>query len=553
MVNEIKTITTELLIIGAGGAGLRAAIAAAESGVQVCVVTKEALGDAHTTMAMGGVNVAIKPPATTQKHFADTLKGGWYINNQKLVDIFTREMPERIADLERYGVRFDRLPDGTLYTWAGGKQSTPLNLCAGDYTGWEMMQGLVREARKRNVLFFSKHFATKLFLRGNAKGGFFFEIESGKYKVIVAKAVIIAAGGAGQLFQITSNAPGNTGEGYAWALDAGIPLIDMEMIQFHPTGIAYPEHLRGELVTEKVRGHFGVLKNVRGERFMKKYQPKLKELAGRDEVTRAIYQEIQEGRGTKNGGVYLDTTHWEEGKAEKVIPDVFATFMKEGIDIRKDQMEISPTMHHVMGGIHINEWGETNIQGVFAAGEVTGGIHGANRLGGNSLGEGQVFGRRAGMRAARFVKKSKRSTLQYKYITEEKNRLERILNKKRGVGSSGIRAELQRIMWKKVGIIRSRSSLHDAMRKIRVLKSDLVRGRAKNPLELQFLLETQEMLKVADMITISALARTESRGAHYRSDYPSMQKKWDNNIVIQKVNGDIKTNIHPLVTLVHKK
>lgn len=550
MINSVKKIKTDVLIIGAGGAGLRAAIAAAESGAHVSVVTKEALGDAHTTMAMGGINVAIKPPATAKQHFQDTIQGGWYINNQKLVDIFTREMPDRIADLERYGVQFDRLPDGTLYTWAGGKQSTPLNLCAGDYTGWEMMQGLIRQARKLNVLFFPKNFATKLFLKNKNKGGFFLEIESGIYKVIEAKAIIIAAGGGGQLYKITSNAPGNTGEGYAWALDAGIPLIDMEMIQFHPTGIAYPPQLKGELVTEKVRGHFGVLVNSLGQRFMKKYQPKMMELAGRDEVARAIYQEIQEGRGSKNGGVYLDVTHWEKGKTEKVIPDVFATFMREGLDIRKEKMEISPTMHHIMGGIRIDEWGQTNIKGVYAAGEVTGGIHGTNRLGGNSLGEGQVFGCRAGISASKYIKTMvKNKALNDSIIDQEMNRLEKLISKKKGVDSSKIRTELQNIMWQKVGIIRTKTSLDAALRKIRVLKKEINRPKVNNFHDLQYLLETQEMLKIAEVITLSALTRTESRGAHYREDFPKMEKKWQKNIIIQKVNEQYQIKLVPTIVL----
>ena len=209
------------------------------------------------------------------------------------------------------------------------------------------------------------------------------------------------------MYRINTNAPSNTGEGYAWGLDVGAVLVDMELVQFHPTGMAYPPEKRGTLVTEKVRGNGGILKNRLGERFMQRYQPQRLELAGRDEVTRAIYQEIQEGRGTEHGGVYLDVTHWEEGKAEKIIPDVFAEHMEVGIDIRKQMMEITPSMHHMMGGYDITEWGETNVDGLFACGEVTRSVHGANRLGGNSIAEGQVFGRRTGLRASEYVRHGK--------------------------------------------------------------------------------------------------------------------------------------------------
>src|SRR5437660_609454 len=446
----VETIETDILIIGSGGSGLRAAIEATEClsadlsvasapaalvggkarqrGAGVLVVAKEFLKDAQTGWAMGGLNVAMKEPATPLMHFEDTINGGWYINNYKLARIFAEEMPDRIHDLESYGVKFDRLPDGSYFVWAGGKQSAPLNLCAGDYTGREMMQGLLAEVERLHIPFLEYHYVARLLKQGDwVVGAFLIDNQTGAYKVVRAKATIVATGGGGNMYQINTNAPSDTGEVYAWALDVGAELADMEMVQFHPTGMAYPPEKRGILVTEKVRGNGGILKNKHGERFMQRYQPQRLELAGRDEVTRAIYQEIAEGRGTEHGAVYLDVTHWEEGKAEKLVPDVFAAHMAVGIDIRKQMMEITPSMHHMMGGFVINEWGETNVAGLYAIGEVTTSVHGANRLGGNSLAEGQVFGRRAGIHAAERIDNNRTPHIVQHTLDAEVNRVEAFL------------------------------------------------------------------------------------------------------------------------------
>src|SRR6266702_3777269 len=279
----VEKIDTDILIIGSGGSGLRAAIAATEKGARVLVVAKEFLKDAHTGWAMGGLNVAIKAPATSQMHFEDTINGGWFINNYKLARIFTDEMPERIHDLERYGVKFDRLPDGSYFTWAGGKQSAPLNLCAGDYTGREMMQGLLAEVYRLNVSFLEDHYVTRLLKQDDrVVGAFLIANKTNTYKVVQAKATIVATGGGGHMYKINTNAPSNTGEGYAWALDVGAELVEMEMIECHPTGMAFPPERRGTLVTDKVRGNGGILTNSLGERFMARYQPQRLELAGPD-------------------------------------------------------------------------------------------------------------------------------------------------------------------------------------------------------------------------------------------------------------------------------
>jgi succinate dehydrogenase/fumarate reductase flavoprotein subunit len=544
---SVQRINTDILIIGSGGSGLRAAIAAIEKGAKVVIVAKELLKDAHTGWAMGGLNVAIKAPATPQMHFEDTIKGGWYINNYKLAKIFAEEMPGRIYDLESYGIKFDRLPDGSYFTWAGGKQSAPLNLCAGDYTGREMMQGLLAEIERLHVPYLEYHYVTKLIKHSNRViGAFLIDKKTGTYLVVQAKATIVATGGGGNMYQVNTNAPSNTGEGYAWALDVGAELVDMEMVQFHPTGMAFPQERRGTLVTEKVRGNGGILKNKLGERFMACYQPERLELAGRDEVTRAIYQEIHEGRGTEHGAVYLDTTHWEEGKVEKLVPDVFAAHMEVGIDIRKHMMEVTPSMHHMMGGYVINEWGQTNVDGLYAVGEVTASVHGANRLGGNSLAEGQVFGRRAGLHSAEYVKRRQPLHIAQRTIDAEVNRVEAICQVKDGVRALDILDSIKAIMWNNVGILRDAEKLVIAQKEIKKLQDEVL--VAEDTSQMQSCLEVQDMLKTAEVIILSALERKESRGAHYRSDYPQMDTAWEKNIRVYKnQDGQLVARVVPPV------
>src|SRR6266700_1832698 len=547
--STVERIDTDILIIGSGGSGLRAAIAATDAAARVLVVAKERLQDAHTGWAMGAINVAMKAPAMPQIHFEDTIQGGWFINNYRLARIFAQEMPERIADMERYGVKFDRLPDGSYFTWASGKQSAPLNLCAGDYTGREMMQGLLAEVYRLNVSFLEDHYVTRLLKQDDrVVGAFLIANKTNTYKVVQAKATIVATGGGGNMYKINTNAPSNTGEGYAWALDVGAEHVDMEMIQFHPTGMAYPPEKRGTLVTEKVRGNGGILKNKLGERFMQRYQPERLELAGRDEVTRAIYQEIEEGRGTRHGAVYLDITHWEEGKAEKLVPDVFAEHMEVGIDIRKQMMEITPSMHHMMGGFVINEWGQTNVAGLYAVGEVTTSVHGANRLGGNSLAEGQVFGRRAGMHAAEYVKGSRSPEITRQAVDAEVDRVEAFLRRNTGQLVAEVLSSIKAVMWNNVGIIRDEEKLLTAKREIKQLQHEAQFLLAEDKSQLQACLETQDMLKTAEVIILAALERKESRGAHYRSDYPQLAPAWEKNIRIYKDKaGKLVTRIIPPV------
>ncbi len=546
---DYQLLTTDILIIGAGGAGLRAAIEATNKGAKVLVVSKEDMGGAHTNKAMGGVNVAIKAPATPKQHYDDTVNGGWHLSNHKLAKIFTQEMPDRIYDLEKYGVKFDRLPDGSFYTWAGGKQSAPLNLCAGDYTGREIMNGLVAEIKRLKISYLDNHFVTKLYKKGKVVvGANVMDLMTGKFKVISARAVVMASGGLGMLYETNTNDPSNTGEGFSLALEAGANLSDMELVQFHPTGMAWPLKIRGMLITEKVRGHGGILKNKNGERFMKRYQPERMELAGRDEVSRAIYQEIAEGRGTAHGAVYLDITHWKKGDAEKLIPDVFENHMKIGIDIRKQMMEITPSMHYIMGGIRIDEWGQTPVPGLYAAGEVTSSIHGANRLGGNSLGETQVFGKRVGEKTSKLVKKEKQPVISTADIDQEMKRVGEIASRKTGSKPFDVMKKLKRVMWEKAGLIRTEKLLKQGLAEVKKLQREAKGVSVKSKIDLRQAFELARMLETAEAIILSAITRKESRGAHRREDFPKTSKKWDKNIYVYRDrSGKLKIKTAPIV------
>ena len=464
---------------------------------------------------------------------------------------FTKEIPDRIRDLEDYGLLFERKKDGDFYTWRGGKQTESLNVCVGDYTGREMMQALVDQLRKLSATYFDEFFVSKLMAeKGEVKGVFGFDLKSGDYVLFKAPATILATGGAERMYRVTTNAASNTGDGYAMALDVEAELVDMEMIQFHPTGMVFPESARGLLVTEKVRGHGGQLINIKGERFLKNYYPEKMELAGRDEIARSIYQEVKEGRGTKNGGVYLDTIHWSKGEVEDKIPDVFEQYMNVGVDIRKKPMEVYPTMHHVCGGVKINEDGETNVAGLYGVGEVVGGIHGANRLGGNSIADGQVFGRRAAIAAAKLAKKVKHKGLIGGGLgvlaKKEINRIERFLKRKKGVDTYEVEEQLKDVMWDNVGIVRDDKRLKKAEKKVgefkRLAKKVKVKilNKRRNK-ELQDALELRNMIVTAEAIIKPALLRKESRGAHSRIDYVKKDDKFFKNIIVKSQNAVMVT------------
>ncbi|MHA1216511.1 MAG: FAD-dependent oxidoreductase, partial [Candidatus Thorarchaeota archaeon] len=391
---DYKTIVCDVLVVGAGGAGCRAAIEAAKHNMDVVVISKELLGKAHTSMAEGGYNVAIgnvDPDDNPDVHFKDTIVGGNYLNNQELVEILVRDAPERIYDLEEMGAVFDRTPEGKIAQRPFGKQSFRRTAYASDRTGSEIMVTLTEALRKTSVRVFDEVFATKLLVHdGRIAGVTAIDMKYGDFLVFRAKAVVMATGGAGRIYKVTSNAQLDVGDGYAMAYEAGCELIDMEMVQFHPTGMVKPESARGRLVTEAVRGEGGILLNNRGERFMNKYYPQVMELAGRDQVARSIMTEVLEGRGSPDGGVYLSIAHLPRSIIEFRLESMIEQFEDAGVDIREEPMQVSPTAHHFMGGIKIDTNAQSTIPGLFAAGECTGGVHGGNRLGGNALADTQV-------------------------------------------------------------------------------------------------------------------------------------------------------------------
>ncbi|WP_423793277.1 fumarate reductase (CoM/CoB) subunit TfrA [Methanocaldococcus indicus] len=509
---------TDVLIIGGGGAALRAAIEC--KGMDVVIATKGLLGKSGcTVMAEGGYNAVFKKEDSFKKHFYDTVKGGRFINNPKLVEILVKNAPKELINLEKFGALFDRINKDIAQRPFGG-QSFNRTCYSGDRTGHEIISSLLEYLSKYNrVKILEDVMAVKLIVKNNrCYGAIFLDLINEKIFPIFAKSTILATGGAGQIYKVTSNPIHKTGDGFALAYDVGVELIDMEMVQFHPTGIAN----KGILVTEAVRGEGGILLNRFNERFMVKYDKERLELSTRDVVARAIYKEIMEGRGV-NGGVYLDVTHLPKEVIEKRLETTFKQFLRLGIDIRKEKMIVSPTAHHFMGGIKIDEYCKTNIDGLFACGEVCGGIHGANRLGGNALADTQVFGAIAGREAKKFAEENEFDIIDvnldkiYVELDGEFNLLKLI-------------DKLKEIMWKYVSIIRSEESLKRAYNEIEELENKI--NNCYGPLQKFY--ELKNMITVSKLVIKSALYREESRGAHYREDYPEEREEWRGNIIIRE-------------------
>ncbi len=543
----MKTIkyATDVLIIGTGGAGLRAAIAAADQKKKVLIVGKTLLGKAHTVMAEGGINAALgnlDPQDNWKVHFADTIIEGQYINNWKMVEILAKEAPKIINDLEGYGAIFDRTEDGKIMQRPFGGHRYRRACHIADRTGLEIMQVLMAEVRKRSKLIanLEECTITKLVKRNSTIiGALGISLRTGELMVIGCKAVILAAGGLARVYRRSTNAWETVGDGYALALGAGALVQDMEMIQFHPTGMVYPETVEGVLVTESVRGEGGILVNAKGERFMKKYDPKRMELSTRDVVARAIFHEIEAGRGTKHNGVWLDISQKPRAFIEKKLPKMIDKFNDfANIDITKEKMEVAPTAHYAMGGIVVDpETCKSDVKGLFAAGEVTAGVHGANRLGGNSLADILVFGKRAGYYAARHaIKKQKK--IQANVIKEEWKRLIAPFSKRKGVRPIALKKKLQDVMWHNVGIVRDKRSLQRAARELqrikRMLKNVKVTGSQPYNHDWMQYIDVLVMIPTCEAIVRSALLRKESRGAHFRADYPNKNDKgWLKNILMK--------------------
>ena len=508
-------ITTEechVLVIGSGGAGIRAALEAARYGDTILIGKTIAGKGGCTVMAEGGYNAVLKDTDSTTGHLEDTLKGGAYLNDRALAEVLVSEAPDRINDLLRFGAVFDAADGCTIAQRPFGGQRFPRTCYAGDRTGHEIVMTLLERLRASEVSIRNEITALELAKDGNRVTGAITTTRDGEIGAIAADAVVLATGGAGQIYDITTNSTAGTGDGYALGYRAGAELIDMEMVQFHPTGAVYPYDARGRLITEAVRGEGGILKNIDGERFMTRYDPERMELSTRDVVARSIATEVLEGRGTPKGGVWLDVTHLPEEQIEERLPLMLEQYLTFGVDIRKEPMEVAPTAHHMMGGIRITPKCQTTVPGLFACGEVAGGVHGANRLGGNALAETQVFGRRAGEAAGRCRAGERR--IDPEQITDVEAKI--ALFGDGDTKPSDLVARMKRVMWDGAGIYRTASALTVAREAI----LDLASGRlhAGSGPEILDAWTAQNMLLVAGMILDGALMRQESRGAHVRTD-----------------------------------
>ncbi|GLI11195.1 fumarate reductase subunit A [Methanobrevibacter arboriphilus] len=544
---ETRIIKSDVLIIGSGGAGCRAAIEISNNGLNPLIVSKGlSFRSGCTGMAEGGYNAAfafVDEEDTKDIHFKDTIKGGSYLNDSKLARILVDEATDRLIDLEEYGALFDRQDSGELNQRPFGGQTFRRTCFQGDRTGHEIMMALKEEIIKKKIPTIDEVMITSLILDDSKQkviGAGGLSLKNSEIIFFQSKAVILATGGAGQLYPVTSNTLQKNGDGFALAYNVGADLIDMEEIQFHPTGMLYPDSRKGILVTEAVRGEGGILLNKNNERFMGNYDDR-KELATRDVVSRAIYNEIRCGRGNENGGVYLDVTHLDDEVIEEKLETMLFQFLDVGVDIRKQPMEVAPTAHHFMGGVRIDENCRSTVNNLFAAGEAAGGVHGANRLGGNALADTQVFGKRAGISASKAAKSS-----DFEINNEEiKNEIDRIdkLFKKGSILPFEIKKELQNLMWDKVAIIRNEKDLKEALSHIKTLKEKLndmdINNETHYNKGLQEALEVINMVEIAELTVKSALIRKESRGAHFREDFPDTKEEWKKSIVMNK-NHSVK-------------
>ena len=543
----------DVLIIGAGGAGLRAAIAATERGLSVGVVTKSLLGKAHTVMAEGGVAASmgnVDPDDGWQTHFMDTMRSGKFLNNWRMAEIFAKEAPDRVYELEQWGALFNRTEEGKISQRPFGGH-TYRRLChVGDRTGLEMIRTLQERTLATEAKVYMETTVTRLFKNdeGRVVGALAYTRESGRFIHFKAKAVVMATGGWGRNYKVTSNSWEGTGDGAVLAFDAGAELVDMEMVQFHPTGMVWPPGVRGLLVTEGVRGEGGVLRNSEGERYMENYDPEKMELSTRDVVARANYTEVTEGRGSPHGGVYLDITHLGYNGIMKKLPTMYEQFKNlADIDISQEPMEVFPTIHYVMGGIKVDaETCETNVPGLFAAGECAGGLHGANRLGGNSLSDLLVFGRRAGEGATEYVKSNGYSTeIDSSQIDTEKQRVLEPLERQDGENPYELQQQVQEAMMEHANLMRNEESLQEGLEKILEIKERVPNVKAQgstlfNP-GWHASQDIRYLTQISEIILRTALERKERRGAQWRLDYdgPSDELGKINFIVTKGEQGEI--------------
>ena len=532
-----ETVETDVLVLGAGGAGLRGAIAAAEAGARVLIVCKSLLGKAHTVMAEGGVAAAMHNVAyqdTWEVHFADTIKGGKFINDWRMAELHAKESPDRVLELERWGAVFDRTWQGRIHQRPFGAHTYPRLAHIGDRTGLELIRTLQdRAVHTGGVDVHMEVTVFRLLLSdGRIAGALAYRRSDGSLIMYRCAAVLLATGGGGKMYRVTSNSWECTGDGMALAYNAGAQLRDMEMVQFHPTGMVWPSGVRGILVTEGVRGEGGLLRNNVGERFMERYDRERMELSSRDVVARAINSEVLAGRGTPHGGAYLDITHRKPEFIKSKLPSMYEQFLKLAkVDITKQPMEVAPTLHYAMGGVRVEaETGATNLAGLYAAGEVASGLHGANRLGGNSLSDLLVFGKRAGDAAGIAAKSNPKAALADIDLAQVDAAIAELMapfDRPTGENPYQLQAEIQDVMSTHAPIVRDEPGLRAGLEKIldlaarsRTCGTGATNSRAFNP-GWHTAQDLRSMLVNAEALLRSALERKESRGAHARSDYPT--------------------------------
>lgn len=546
---ETEIISVDVLVVGAGGAGLRAAIEAFERGAKVLVVGKSSFGNAHTKLAAGGINAPLG--VITQKdnwmvHAADTFEEGGKVGNPLMVEALARNASQAVLELENYGVPFARTSTGQITQRIYGAQTFPRTCYVGDFTGRAILSALVRKVKKLGIKQLEKIYVTALLKKGNRVAGCFaVDFKNGKFLVLKAKSVVLAMGGYSRLYSASSSRGfENMGFGCYLALKNGLELVDMEMVQFHPTGMTWPKSAVGKLVTEAVRSEGAKLFNEKGERFMEKYSPKMLELSARDVVARAIFMEVLAGRGTKNRGAWLDVTHVPKDQILKRLPDTYKQFLRfQKLDISKNRMEVSPTAHYSMGGIVVDPGDcSTKLNGLFAAGEVTGGLHGGNRLGGNSLAETIVFGRIAGVSASDFAKQNPAVKTDEKQIEKSRKEVEAFF-KNGDLKPQAVRKQLQELMWECAGVIREEKTLKSGLKKLGELKKSLkkimISPVLKKNADLVAALDTTSLVFIAETVLKSALMRKESRAAHYRSDFNKTLAEWKANIFCKLQGGSL--------------
>ncbi|WP_092690046.1 L-aspartate oxidase [Halorientalis regularis] len=558
-----EEVDVSVLVVGAGAAGARAAIELDDRGVEdVLVLGKRNHGDAHTTWARGGINGALgthDPEDDWTIHAADTLNEGHFVNDPEKVETVAKQMPERLRELDEWGMDYSRTDDGEIDQRFFGAQSFRRTAFAGDHTGESLLETLVEQAQDRSIPYRENVMITKLVSDGEQlHGAIGYDMDTGEFVLFNTGTVVLAAGGYAAIYgRHTSRDDENNGDGPALAVDAGASLMDMEFVQFHPTGMAVDEDdpewepWSGRLVTEAVRGEGGRLYNSEGERFMERYSPDQMELDARDVVARAIAQEVSEGRGTENGGVYLDISHRDADFIEERLPRMYERFQDLGVDMAEEPVEVAPTSHYGMGGVSVDEYGETDVDGLFAIGETMAGVHGANRLGGNSLAETVAYGVVAGERIAPRVDGPGEvpDSLVESLIEPHFQDLAATANSDGGYAVETVFEAVQEFTWEHAGLLRDEESLRaglDALDDVREMAADMAVGSVTSR-SFELALDVGFMLTAAEAVLRGALERTESRGAHYRTDYPETDESWQRNICFERADlGGLTTHTEPV-------